>query len=59
MLLRADALDEPANELAIRAHVAAGRKSEALRRYRRYRDALQREYGVAPDAELSRLLETS
>jgi SARP family transcriptional regulator, regulator of embCAB operon len=57
-LLRADALDEPANEIAIRAHVAAGRKSEALRRYRRYRDALQREYGVAPDAELSSLLET-
>jgi len=58
-LLRADALDEPANEVAIRAHVAAGRKSEALRRYRRYRDALQREYGVAPDAELAGLLETS
>jgi DNA-binding SARP family transcriptional activator len=56
-LLRADALDEPANEITIRAHVAAGRKSEALRRYRRYRDALQREYGVAPDAELSSLLE--
>ena len=56
-LLRADALDEPANEIAIRAHVAAGRKSEALRRYRRYRDALQREYGVAPEAELSRLLD--
>ena len=58
-LLRADALDEPANEIAIRAHVAAGRKSEALRRYRRYRDALYREYGVAPDAELTSLLETS
>lgn len=56
-LLRADALDEPANEIAIRAHVASGRKSEALRRYRRYRDALRREYGVAPDAELSRLLD--
>ena len=58
-LLRADPLDEPANEIAIRAHVAAGRKSEALRRYRRYRDALHREYGVAPDAELTSLLETS
>jgi DNA-binding SARP family transcriptional activator len=57
MLLRADALDEPANEIVIRAHVAAGRKSEALRRYRRYRDALQREYGIAPDAQLSRLLD--
>jgi len=57
MLLRADALDEPANEIVIRAHVAAGRKSEALRRYRRYRDALQREYGVAPDAHLTRLLD--
>ena len=56
-LLRADALDEPANEIAIRAHVAAGRKSEALRRYRRYRDALHREYGVAPDAQLSNLLD--
>jgi DNA-binding SARP family transcriptional activator len=56
-LLRADELDEPANEVAIRAHVAAGRKSEALRRYRRYRDALQREYGVAPSSELSDLLE--
>jgi SARP family transcriptional regulator, regulator of embCAB operon len=55
-LLRADALDEPANEVAIRAHVAAGRKSEALRRYRRYRDALQREYGFAPDAKLGALL---
>ncbi len=57
MLLRADPLDEPANEIVIRAHVAAGRKSEALRRYRRYRDALQREYGAAPDAGLSRLLD--
>ena len=57
MLLHADVLDEPANEIAIRAHVAAGRKSEALRRYRRYRDALHREYGVEPDAQLSRLLE--
>ncbi len=45
-LLRADVLDEPANELAIRAHVAAGRKSEALRRYRRYREALEKEYGA-------------
>lgn len=57
MLLRADALDEPANEIAIRAHIAAGRKSEALRRFRLYRDALDREYGVAPGAELSSLLE--
>lgn len=56
-LLRADALDESANEITIRAHVAAGRKSEALRRYRRYRDALEREYGVAPGSELSALLE--
>jgi DNA-binding SARP family transcriptional activator len=56
-LLRADALDESANEIVIRAHVAAGRKSEAYRRYRRYRDALDREYGVAPGSELSALLE--
>ncbi|HEY6236369.1 MAG TPA: BTAD domain-containing putative transcriptional regulator, partial [Candidatus Elarobacter sp.] len=57
LLLRADALDESANEIAIRAHVAAGRKSEALRRYRGYRDALRREYGFEPDAQLTRLLE--
>lgn len=56
VLLRADALDEPANELAIKAHLAAGRKSEALRRYRRYRDALLREYGTVPDAEMTGLL---
>ena len=57
-LLRADALDEPANEIAIRAHIAAGRKSEALRRFRRYREALEREYGVPPSETLSALLET-
>ena len=56
MLLRVDKLDEPANEVAIRANFKAGRKSEALRHYRRYRDALQREYGVAPNSELSDLL---
>ena len=57
VLLRADPLDESANEIAIRAHVAAGRKSEALRRYRGYRDALRREYGFEPDARLTGLLE--
>jgi DNA-binding SARP family transcriptional activator len=57
ILLRADLLDEPATEIAIRAHLAAGRKGEALRRYRRYRDALNRDYGVAPGIDLNSLLE--
>jgi DNA-binding SARP family transcriptional activator len=55
-LLQGDALDEPANEIAIKAHLAAGRKSEALRRFRRYRDALEREYGTTPSTDLTTLL---
>lgn len=54
-LLRSDPLDEPANELLIRAHFAAGRPAEGLRRFRFYRDLLQREFGVNPPEQLLRL----
>lgn len=54
-LLRADPLDEPANEFLIRAHFAAGRSAEGLRRFRLYRDLLQQEFGVDPPEQLVRL----
>jgi DNA-binding SARP family transcriptional activator len=54
--LRGEPLDEPLVELAIRGLLAAGRRSEAIRRARRYADDLARELGGEPSSELVREL---
>ena len=55
-VLRLDPLDEPLVELAARALIAAGRRSEAVRRARRYTDDLARELGGDPSSQLLRTL---
>jgi len=54
-LLRMDPLDEPAVEIAVKAHVAAGDTAEAARDWRRYVRALDQEYGSEPTIDLSSL----
>ena len=55
-VLRAEPLDEPLVELAIRGMLVAGRRFEAVRRARRYADDLARELGGEPSSELIREL---
>ena len=51
-----DPCDEPAREIAIRAHLANGDRAAALRSYRQYRDVLRVELQVEPSATLASLL---
>ncbi|HUN29157.1 MAG TPA: BTAD domain-containing putative transcriptional regulator [Alphaproteobacteria bacterium] len=51
-----DPCDEPAREVAIRAHLAVGDRAAALRTYRQYRDVLKSELQVEPSATLSALV---
>jgi DNA-binding SARP family transcriptional activator len=51
-----DPCDEPAREIAIRAHLANGDRAAALRSYRQYRDVLRTELQVEPSAALATLL---
>ncbi len=51
-----DPCDEPAREIAIRAHLANGDRAAALRSYRQYRDVLRSELQVEPSATLASLL---
>lgn len=53
-MLRFEPADEPAAELAIRSHLAAGRPAEATRAFRRYREFLAAEFGAEPSADLAR-----
>jgi DNA-binding SARP family transcriptional activator len=46
--VEADALRESAHRALIRAHLQEGNPSEALRQYRRFRDAVEEELGIAP-----------
>ena len=55
-VLRAEPLDEPLVELAIRGLLADGRRVEAIRRARRYADDLARELGGEPSSEFLREL---
>ncbi len=54
--LALDPCDESACEIGLRALLKRGDRGEALRLYRRYRDALQRELGVEPSLGLARLV---
>jgi DNA-binding SARP family transcriptional activator len=49
-------LDEQAYRLLVRAHLAAGNKAEAIRRYRAYEQMLKREFGLQPSAEMQQLI---
>jgi len=53
-MLRVEPLDEPVVELTVRALLAAGRRTEAVRRARRYADELTRELGGEPVSDLLR-----
>jgi DNA-binding SARP family transcriptional activator len=57
-LVALDPLSEFAQRALIRAFALAGRPSEALRQYKSCADTLERELGVAPDAETQTLAET-
>jgi len=54
-----DPCDEPAREVAIRAHLANGDHAAALRSYRQYRDVLKTELQVEPSAALTALVKGS
>ncbi len=51
-----DPLDEPARELVIRAHLAAGDRASALREFRIYRDTLAAELNARPSRALESLV---
>jgi predicted ATPase/DNA-binding SARP family transcriptional activator len=55
--LALDPLHEPAQRMLIRLHAWAGDTASALRQYREYTELLQRELGVAPQAETTELYE--
>ena len=51
-----DPCDEPAHELAIRAHLLAGDRAAAMRQFRQYRDTLLAELQCEPSASLAALM---
>ncbi|HEY5348749.1 MAG TPA: BTAD domain-containing putative transcriptional regulator, partial [Candidatus Lustribacter sp.] len=57
--IEADPCDEPARELAVRAHLALGDRPAALRQYRQYRDVLRDEFGAEPSSALTALVMTA
>jgi DNA-binding SARP family transcriptional activator len=56
LAVASEPLRESANRVLIRAHLAEGNASEAVRHYRRYRDALREEVGVAPSDGMQELV---
>lgn len=58
-IVRCDPCDEQGREIAIKAHLAAGRRREAIAEFQRYEVALQAELGSSPSAHLRELLETA
>jgi TolB-like protein len=55
-LLSVDPLCELAHQLVIRAHLAMNNRSFALKHYREFREKLDRELGVEPDALTQQIL---
>ena len=55
-IIAQDPCDEPARELAIRAHLAIGDRAAALRQYRQYRDVLKTEFDAEPSADAEHLV---
>lgn len=56
-LLSVDPLCELAHQAVIRAHLAMSNRSFALRHYREFRERLDRELGVEPDALTQQILQ--
>ena len=52
----AEPLRESGHRILIRAHLAEGNQGEALAQYRRFRELLQRELGLAPSPEMDALV---
>jgi DNA-binding SARP family transcriptional activator len=55
-ILIRDPFDEPARELAIRAHLAMDDRAAAMRIYRQYREILQAELQSEPSPHLTKIL---
>jgi len=55
-LIADDPCDEGAREISIRAHLQLGKRGEAIREFRQYRDVLYAELEAQPSAALARLL---
>jgi len=58
-ILDRDPCDEQAREIAIKAHLAAGRPTAARTEFNRYKQALARELDAQPSAHLQKLLQTA
>jgi DNA-binding SARP family transcriptional activator len=56
--IRADPLRESARVCLIRAHLAEGNQSEALREFKRFSHILKAELGLRPTPQLRKLVET-
>jgi len=56
-VIERDPCDEPARELRIRAHLAAGDRASAYREFRVYREILESELDAQPSAELAALVQ--
>lgn len=56
-VIERDPCDEPARELRIRAHLAAGDRASAYREFRVYRELLESELDAQPSAELAALVQ--
>jgi len=57
--LRRDPLRESSHRLLLRAHLAEGNSSEAIRHYRAYRDRLKADLGLEPSPRIVELLPAS
>ena len=55
-ILARDPFDEPAREMAIRAHLAMDDRAAAMRIYRQYREMLQTELQSEPSPHLTKIL---
>ena len=55
-LIEDDPCDEAGREVAIRAHLARGHRSDAMREFRRYREILRDELEAEPSSDLALLL---
>ncbi len=58
-LLSVDPLCEPAHQSVIRAHLAMNNRSFALRHYQEFREKLDRELGVEPDALTRQIIQAA
>jgi DNA-binding SARP family transcriptional activator len=54
--VRGDPLRESAHRVVMSVHLAEGNRAEALEEYRRFRDRLGRDLGLAPSARMDELL---